>query len=59
MSTAIEEAIGLSVMAAVMLVVFIVGLRRRNGWEWVAPWFIPALLILVWFNLHGYVFKGR
>ena len=59
MSKAIQEAVGFSVMAAVWLVVFIVGVRRRNGWEYVAPFLIVFLLVLVWANLHGYVFKGR
>jgi asparagine N-glycosylation enzyme membrane subunit Stt3 len=58
MSKAILEAIVLSVMAAVLVAVAVVGVQRRNGWEYVAPPFVVVLLVLVWFNLKGYVFGG-
>ena len=58
MSKATLEAITFSAMAVVLVVMAIVGFRRRNGWEYVAPPFVVVALVLVWFNLKGYVFGG-
>ncbi len=56
MSTAHGEALTLTGMIVVLLVVFIIGVRRRNPWRFAAPICIAMALTLVYFNLRGYVF---
>ena len=58
MSKAGLEAILVPAVAVAFAVVFVVGIRRRNGWEHSAPVSIAVLLVPVWFNLKCNVFGG-
>jgi hypothetical protein len=58
MSEANQEAAIFIVGTVILIVLFVVGVRRKNPWRTAAPICMVMTLTLVWFNLHGYVFGG-
>lgn len=56
MSGASLQALIFCGMIAVLVVVFVRGVRRQNSWRFAAPISIAFLAVVVWFNLQGYEF---